>query len=895
MELFFAADENNDGVITISEFKSGFGVASDELSDSTSSPSKLSGIRKSMRKGRLMTNGPEFGTPKSVESAHSPHMLTSRSAPALPDVHSKPGTGRFYEEELTCFRKLALPSSLFDQKEELFWKSTGALRRAFSESGLHIMPATKGNFWDAGKAELVPTDIGEKPETVPTPFYLPGEEQTGKILDDIFPRSPASSSQASPGTSKKDNRSAAHSPPRKAVQPLPQIHHAEFARGAIRNRARLMAFRQKLMDKFCTTKNAFDSFCSDLNGGMDRELRKKEFINFLNKHFGAAGKEEQERIFDFLDMDKNGCVSMMEFHTAIEAAQPLRTMEDLRRRLIALGTTSMRNAISQMFPDADVGTSDRSRGRADSQYPAKRMTLIDFTTALTRVGVRDEEEVATLFASICPEYCDTITVEELTSSMAAVSPALLLEDVRDKLLKKHSTLSKAYEHIDKDRNNGINIWEFRMLGEHLKMSPRDVDKLFRLIDVDCNQTISRSEFVSALQLSEPTLFLEEVRRKVRQRFRSILGALHLAKERSSKGDDGFSGDEDGSPRGRNEAMASAMLKTEDQAHGKTSGDFLQVLSTVQLTESDTQVLFQLIDANKDGQLTTQEFLRGIRIFAPSCMLEDLRLECLRLHGTVGRAFDSLGPERRDVVLDARSLEEVFAEIGLSACVEIRAIFDILESRRDGGVTCGEVACALAGAAPGNREPLSAEARTTRARVQIRNQMAPFRRIADELRSSVRQKAPKRYYEEPAPLSPSSVDEDSHLPMRRPPNRMMTRKMTRSRSQPASPVAPAPDVPSPPASRSGVPPPGSADSAGSAQRTALVVHPQTGQSYRKVSKLVGKLPEKEKRTLERNLHSYYKDAGGTIDRDVRLLSGKQSRYDHFRDNCAHKRVLAKPLW
>ena len=104
----------------------------------------------------------------------------------------------------------------------------------------------------------------------------------------------------------------------------------------------------------------------------------------------------------------------------------------------------------QMTSESEAG--EHSRARTESQFAPRRLTLADFSAALARVGVRDEEEVASLFAAVCPENRDSISVEELASSMAAVSPALLLEDVRDKLLKKYSTLAKAYDNIDKEHS-----------------------------------------------------------------------------------------------------------------------------------------------------------------------------------------------------------------------------------------------------------------------------------------------------------------------------------------------------------------------------------------------------------------------------------------------------------
>jgi len=110
----------------------------------------------------------------------------------------------------------------------------------------------------------------------------------------------------------------------------------------------LLQFRQKLLDKFATMQGAFDSFAHEINGGLERELTRKDFSRFLNKHFPGLSRDDHARVFAFLDTNKNGTISIAEFHTAIEAVAPVRSMEDLRRKLIALGYTSMRQVLKEI-------------------------------------------------------------------------------------------------------------------------------------------------------------------------------------------------------------------------------------------------------------------------------------------------------------------------------------------------------------------------------------------------------------------------------------------------------------------------------------------------------------------------------------------------------------------
>merc|ERR1712070_553442 len=102
-------------------------------------------------------------------------------------------------------------------------------------------------------------------------------------------------------------------------------------------------------------------------------------------------------------------------------------------------------------------------------------------------------------------------------------------------------------------------------------------------------------------MSEPSLFYEDLRKKVRQRFRSIREAFDKAMQDF-----------------RNDDLHKNPKLTLQR--------FQLLLQEMELTDPELRTLFDLIDANKDGALTIKEFVHGIRFFAPSCVLEDLRLQ-----------------------------------------------------------------------------------------------------------------------------------------------------------------------------------------------------------------------------------------------------------------------------
>lgn len=481
------------------------------------------------------------------------------------------------------------------------------------------------------------------------------------------------------------------------------------------------------------------------------------------------------KIFEFLDHDKNGVVSLEEFHTAVEAAAPVKSLEDLRRKWIALGYTSMRQALLGM----DL-----------HKEPGRSFTLAEFGAHLARVGIEEEIEHQNIFGAIRDPHSShqTVTLEMLAAAMSAISPSLLLEDLRDKILKKFGTLSNCFAALDMDQGESLDIGEFiRYAVPAWKLTAHEAGKAFRLIDVDGSLQISKDEFVTALTLSEPNLYLDEIRRKVRQRFRSMRGllnegneddievdedlkppppppAVEIAPSRKgslyqrhsivvqdsprSDGNGGMTAEESrraswiAKHSGLGAEKAQDLLKdlvgpaSESEDDGRTPEEYQEMLGQVQLSEQDTKALFNLMDVNRDGKLTTTEFEHGVRLFAPSTALEDLRLACISKYGGIPEAFASLRPEQREASLEYHQLKKILEDIRIwdEGTGDLRLIMDIVECTRDGGTSIGELMAALQAGQSGTQVRLPAEQRDAKVRQQVKWQMAPFRRCASDLRA-----------------------------------------------------------------------------------------------------------------------------------------------------------------
>lgn len=517
----------------------------------------------------------------------------------------------------------------------------------------------------------------------------------------------------------------------------------------------LIGFRQKILEKCHTVRLAFEMFALETSTGLDKELTQKQFARFCAKHWNFPGmtRDVYEHIFDMLDINKDGLLSMSEFHNAIELAGPVRTLEDLRRKWIALGFTSMRRALQAMVA-------------WEGQPTSLRLNLLDFGAALSRTGVEDEEEHRAIFSKLRDPGEDahgTVSIDLLAAAIGAVSPSLLLEDLRDRTMRKHSSLDKAFYVMD-ERNQGYGPKGRKVFMLHctemLKFSRIEAEKAFELLDFDNSWSVTHKEYMTALNLSEPDLFLEEVRRKVRQRYKSITDAM--ATSSASHHDDA---DQEGGPAARSllfteiktavesakeeptaedmeaQPQTSNRINTDKSSSTQEQGpaEYKELLSQVFLTEADTQALFELIDSNGDGRLTPMEFARGLSHFAPSCILEEMRLKCLRHYGSVVGAFSTLSQQNREELFDKAALQKLLADLGLcEGRAALNRVFACVETQQHGGISIEELKAALRAVGPGDHAPLDAELRDAKARQQVRFQMAPFRRTAVELRSLLRE-------------------------------------------------------------------------------------------------------------------------------------------------------------
>eukprot|EP00928_Gymnodinium_smaydae_P006045 TRINITY_DN12101_c0_g2_i1.p1 TRINITY_DN12101_c0_g2~~TRINITY_DN12101_c0_g2_i1.p1 ORF type:complete len:887 (-),score=196.60 TRINITY_DN12101_c0_g2_i1:41-2587(-) len=652
-------------------------------------------------------------------SIFTPHSTCTSSC--SPEA-KRPGSGRFYSVELSCFRRVPCPSPFFGQ--------VGGAREFFSPQS-NVDDNTSDDGSPSHKTPVVnpPLPLEEPTERILETIYSPGKgvnwgmsqtknprkagragqdgsrQNASKFASNSFDRGVTPSgpqqkrTQMSPATGRQPQTSDGFLPQRKNTLVMESEKTGQSV--DVAGKSRLNAFRQKLLEKFQTVRGAFESFASGSKQGFEQELTRKQFSRFLSEHLPNFRKEDHRDIFDFLDADGNGHISISEFHTAVEAASPATSIYELRKKWIALGHPVMRQALQLM------GWSP------DSKDNSKRLDLAAFSHAMARTGIEDTDEHTSLFVAIQErgDRSGTVTLEQVSAALAAVSPHMILEEIRDKSLRRCGSLDDAL--VQMNPTGMISRKTFcHYLVDKFGISIAESHRAFETMDVDNSGKLSRKELLLALRLSEPGFFLEDLRKKVRQRFRSIQEEALKLQEARKNGEE-----------------------TEVAEGDPGEGEY--ILRKVDLAETDVQLFLKQIDSDGKRKVSLSDLIEAVRLFTPSCVIEDLRLDLLLSSSSIGEAMFKIPQEFREAALDMKAFERAVRTVDSAGNSDVKYVFRCLECRRSGGVYLEELASALRSAGTGVQVPLTGEQRDVRARQQIRWQLAPFRRSAGDLRGELR--------------------------------------------------------------------------------------------------------------------------------------------------------------
>lgn len=723
----------------------------------------------SLSEGCLRPSTPAGGgggspSPKSPALVSGLSPSSGNTSPFKDGCGSRPSTaspvsrgGRFTAEEKACFKRIPTPSAGCDEKIKTYFETTGMLRKGMSDKGLSCFPVDKGEFFNhpqlrdrqqerkirrqgSGKRSMRQATrrsnafgIGNGPPP------LPIEPIAAATLEEILPMSPSGkdlfssliSYAVSPHKSigLADLLESAMMAPAPTIAPTSTTHGgtthglaqtspnvlqmstasksptAQSNKGAHRFDV-LRSFRAAVLNKSSTILQAFDRFARDVDPELD--LTKAEWRRLLMK-WGFpefAGRVEVNDLFEEMDINGDNYVSLKEWYVVVEMAAPVRSLEALRRRWLATGCKSMVQVLRKLDPDPDHSIS------------ASRLELSEFGALLSQTEVMDESEHRSLFFSICGEGQTTTCLDELFCAVAAVSGNLLLEDFRERLSKKFKgDYKKAFSYMDADHGGFISKQEFLNIAmNRLDTTKLEAEKMFRIIDVNGSGEITPQEFESSMRIAEPSLFHEELRFKIRQRFHSIRETLNIAF--ADEVTDGLQ-------------LEIALSKAR----------FAEVLVPLGLLESEVIQMFDLVDEKCDGEMVARDFVNGVKRFAPACVLEDLRVRACQEYSNLREVFSGTSARRWSEPLNFKAFLKKLTTMRLARLgeddIDMHAIFDLLDVSCQGTVTIGRLFAALCSCGVGSRLRLPDDERDLKARETVHGDVAHLQRQLWDFRKEIR--------------------------------------------------------------------------------------------------------------------------------------------------------------
>lgn len=472
------------------------------------------------------------------------------------------------------------------------------------------------------------------------------------------------------------------------------IQEAASRHGKKRKGHPLHDFREKLLKKWPTIQDAFSAIDSYLSK-VTKPMNLQEWATTLS-NLGLASQADGRVIYELLDENKDGDLTLEEFHWGIETVAPVLCMETLRKRLLCLGFPSMTMALSAMHgPGQDL-----------TMLP---LSLERFAECLCRAWIIQPEEHKAIFEAIRNpnEPSNTVTLSELLCGLAGVSPPLVLEDLATALRPRGrlAALKDALGVSDEQEEVSAEHWR-RTLGKLFHFNDVETSKLLPMMDVDGIDGISMEELQSVLVFAEPSMFVEGSRKKVQQGYRSIESALQNIINESDLRDDSKFGKEE--------------LEL-----------LLESVEGVEMWEMAPVVSF--VSGSSGIGVSISGFLKGLRLFAPCCVLEALRMQLI----TKGMsAFKQVPNHRMPLDREAFAASLKQAEIKLSE-EETLAIFDLLDVRSSDVVTISELVALLQCSRPKGRPWRAPTELKQQVAFNVHQDIAPIQSGLQELKQGIR--------------------------------------------------------------------------------------------------------------------------------------------------------------
>ncbi|CEL99185.1 unnamed protein product [Vitrella brassicaformis CCMP3155] len=267
-----------------------------------------------------------------------------------------------------------------------------------------------------------------------------------------------------------------------------------------------------------------------------------------------------------------------------------------------------------------------------------------------------------------------VTLNTFFTALSRVPPLTLLEEFRANLLQVHgaSSIDEALKAHKIKAMTLLAYDDFQKRFSDINLEPEALRRIFSVINDKGQGMLQGAELARTLRLAAPSVTLEDFHRDLLKRFKHVRDAFQ-------------SMDQDG-----NLAL--------------DASEFEQVMRQMDINAEQSRTLFELMDEDGNGEVTIEEFLNALQIFAPSTVVAEWTGQLTQKFHTVQNVLTTLqlawaGTADKQQALKRKLLPEDFDAWLSSLDLDIKQsdvyeLFHAIDNNFKGYITIQEIKDAL---------------------------------------------------------------------------------------------------------------------------------------------------------------------------------------------------------
>eukprot|EP00930_Biecheleria_cincta_P043711 TRINITY_DN29999_c0_g2_i1.p1 TRINITY_DN29999_c0_g2~~TRINITY_DN29999_c0_g2_i1.p1 ORF type:complete len:746 (+),score=95.27 TRINITY_DN29999_c0_g2_i1:71-2308(+) len=255
-------------------------------------------------------------------------------------------------------------------------------------------------------------------------------------------------------------------------------------------------------------------------------------------------------------------------------------------------------AIKHAVQSAELG---ESQSASHGGLPGSGLTRAEFEWCFTSfLHLGDSRLAQRLFKALANVSTGEVGLVELTDYKT--ESLFSLVELRRFLLDRYGSLKHAFRALEDAwlpqhgsrkgcRDMAINEQQFREAAKIFGLETCQSSHFFRLLDVNGDRTLTFTEFLDALVSMPQDVLLQDFRQRLLSQHATIADALR------------------------------GLIVHSPSSGAFSPGAFIDCMAKFQISESEAQELFRILDSDESGKITSDELREAIRSVAPSITLQ----------------------------------------------------------------------------------------------------------------------------------------------------------------------------------------------------------------------------------------------------------------------------------